>query len=905
MAANNTIDESIALITAANTVVQDPTAVGTAFKTISMRIRGAKTELEEAGLETEGMVDSTAKLRSEILALSGVDIMKNANEFKSTYAILDELSQKWEDLSDIQQATVTELIAGKRQGNIISSLMTNFDTARDALETSIGSEGSALEEHAKYAESLEFRLNSLKASWQAFAQAFMDSDTLKVGIDALSGLVNILEKLIDNFGLLGTLGLGVAGKNIFSYFKGAKEAKATLNDVVEAIRETSNATKEASDASVASDQAEAAASEQAANAEMKEAAANESSTQTENKENAANVANVASEQSEATASMASANAELKEAAANESVISTEIKEASANQASAATELEEAASSTVSANAELEESSANVTNTATEAAEATANLSSATTEAAESATRAAGGFKAFASSLSGKLAIVGIAISVISALVQAYKNYKEEISQARQEAIKSSDEFLDAAGSFEQAYIKYSGRTDLTVEEEKELESAINGTVDALGDKSSALQNAVNSSNDYVASLEQIARAELEAANAAAEKKRDNAELELADTVKGWSGIDGSEVDIETDTLWKSPDAVKSKEGVLAQEIGGKYYQWTSSSSWGHKDHYGFVLAPEADINEIVDYYYMLLEYQEALSNNDLIDTSAYDGVTSAISKMAEYIAAYEDGVYQAAKAQYQLKEGIPNTTEEYLKMREAILRSDDIKGLSFDTKAWIANTLDSEYKQIFDLSSAEVQARKFIGLIKGYGDGTKDGTNEIGTVETFLNMRTAVNNNECSVGEYLAQFDEIDKMTQNWSDDEKELLNTSLNLDTDTIKAQYDNMRKYLLRHTMDGGEREEKEIKRFLNSLTAEELAAVIDIRTEIDWENASAEDIRKQIEDQVKINEALNFNASIEVDKTALEALNTALEESASAMGLSEESIDSLKAKYSELEG
>ena len=76
----------------------------------------AKTELEEAGLETDGMVDSTAKLRSEILALTGVDIMENANEFKSTYAILDELSTKWKDLTDIQQATVTELIAGKRQG---------------------------------------------------------------------------------------------------------------------------------------------------------------------------------------------------------------------------------------------------------------------------------------------------------------------------------------------------------------------------------------------------------------------------------------------------------------------------------------------------------------------------------------------------------------------------------------------------------------------------------------------------------------------------------------------------------------------------------------------------------------------------------------------------------------------
>lgn len=43
-AANNTIDETIALITAANEVAQDPEKVGNAMKTISMRIRGAKTE---------------------------------------------------------------------------------------------------------------------------------------------------------------------------------------------------------------------------------------------------------------------------------------------------------------------------------------------------------------------------------------------------------------------------------------------------------------------------------------------------------------------------------------------------------------------------------------------------------------------------------------------------------------------------------------------------------------------------------------------------------------------------------------------------------------------------------------------------------------------------------------------
>ena len=136
-------------------MVQDPTAVGTAFKTISMRIRGAKTELEEAGLDTENMVESTAKLRQEILALSGIDIMIDKDTFKSTYQIMDELSQKWQGLSDIAQASVTELIAGKRQGNIVSSLMTNFDTAREALETSLNSSGSAMKEHEKWQKSLE------------------------------------------------------------------------------------------------------------------------------------------------------------------------------------------------------------------------------------------------------------------------------------------------------------------------------------------------------------------------------------------------------------------------------------------------------------------------------------------------------------------------------------------------------------------------------------------------------------------------------------------------------------------------------------------------------------------------------------------------------------------------------
>ena len=228
---NNTLDESISLITAANEVVQNPEKVGNAMKTISMRIRSAKSEMEEMGEDTEGVVESTATLRAEIKALSGVDIMASATEFKSTYQILDELSQKWEDLNDISRATIIEKMAGKHQGNVFASLMENFDTARSALETSLNSSGSAMREHEKWQQSLEAQILKLKASWQGLSQAFLSSDFLKAALDGIIGLVDGLTKLIDTFGALPTL---IGALSIFGSFKGVGffktiEDEATLS----------------------------------------------------------------------------------------------------------------------------------------------------------------------------------------------------------------------------------------------------------------------------------------------------------------------------------------------------------------------------------------------------------------------------------------------------------------------------------------------------------------------------------------------------------------------------------------------------------------------------------------------------------------------------------------------------
>jgi TP901 family phage tail tape measure protein len=111
----NSLDESIALITAANEVVNDPSSVGTALKTLTLRLRGSKTELEEMGEDVTNMATTTSQLQAKLLALTGgkVDIMLDANTFKNSTQILREMAEAWEDMTDIQRASALELMGGR------------------------------------------------------------------------------------------------------------------------------------------------------------------------------------------------------------------------------------------------------------------------------------------------------------------------------------------------------------------------------------------------------------------------------------------------------------------------------------------------------------------------------------------------------------------------------------------------------------------------------------------------------------------------------------------------------------------------------------------------------------------------------------------------------------------------
>lgn len=211
--AGNTLDESIALITAMNEVVQDPDVVGTSLKTIASRLRTTKGELEELGEDAEGAAESITALQTKLLNLTHgkVNIFESDNvTFKSTYDIMQELASVWGEMNDLEQASVTELIGQVRQANTFSSLMNNMSTAAQVVETSMNSTGSALAENDKYLESIRGHMSLLAASAESFSNTIIDSDLLKTGIDGLRTIIDLMNE-IASFSTSGFLGMAVGG----------------------------------------------------------------------------------------------------------------------------------------------------------------------------------------------------------------------------------------------------------------------------------------------------------------------------------------------------------------------------------------------------------------------------------------------------------------------------------------------------------------------------------------------------------------------------------------------------------------------------------------------------------------------------------------------------------------------
>lgn len=211
----------------------------TTLKTVAARIRSSEADYDKDAPDYEGLAESASKYRKEIMALSGVDIMKNENEYKSTKQIFEEIAGVWNQMSDVSQAALAERLGGKRNMNVVMSIIQNIKDLKGAYEDSMTAAGTAAEANEIYMDSISGKVGQFKAQWDVFSYTTLDSNLVKPFIGGATELLSVLTSVINALKQLGPVlpaaGLLAFGKTILGVSKDLKDVNGVIGVVSKKI----------------------------------------------------------------------------------------------------------------------------------------------------------------------------------------------------------------------------------------------------------------------------------------------------------------------------------------------------------------------------------------------------------------------------------------------------------------------------------------------------------------------------------------------------------------------------------------------------------------------------------------------------------------------------------------------
>lgn len=192
------IDELSALIaTATANTRESGSEVGTALKAIMINLQ-----------------DTTSKPVTETFDALGISMTKVVNgseQLKTPIELIYELADAYNSLpeGDIMRANILNEIGQKRHANTLASILGDIESLDHmlGLYNSNLADNSAYNEAMKSANNLSGSLNRLSNTWSDTVENILNSDTLKAGIDALNGLLSIVNEVTSSLGSLGTIGL--------------------------------------------------------------------------------------------------------------------------------------------------------------------------------------------------------------------------------------------------------------------------------------------------------------------------------------------------------------------------------------------------------------------------------------------------------------------------------------------------------------------------------------------------------------------------------------------------------------------------------------------------------------------------------------------------------------------------
>ena len=101
-------------------------------------------------------------------------------------------------------------MAGKRGGQVLAPILSDFKQVDKAMETMEGAAGSADKEMGIIRDSLEFKINEIKQTWVGVLQDIADRGGLGKILDGLNKISSVLGDIVSSAGLIRTAFVGLA-----------------------------------------------------------------------------------------------------------------------------------------------------------------------------------------------------------------------------------------------------------------------------------------------------------------------------------------------------------------------------------------------------------------------------------------------------------------------------------------------------------------------------------------------------------------------------------------------------------------------------------------------------------------------------------------------------------------------
>lgn len=127
---------------------------------------------------------STGKKLTDFYDKHGIAIKDQNGQLRNLYDVLKDTADIWDTLDENEQKYFLNIQAGANQTRNLAALMENFDVAVSATATAMDSAGSAAEENGRVMESLQKKIDNLKAAWENFSTNTITKDFIGGIIDA-------------------------------------------------------------------------------------------------------------------------------------------------------------------------------------------------------------------------------------------------------------------------------------------------------------------------------------------------------------------------------------------------------------------------------------------------------------------------------------------------------------------------------------------------------------------------------------------------------------------------------------------------------------------------------------------------------------------------------------------------